>query len=137
MIDSSLGARRQIQAVLFLLFIHSALTGFGLLVFPEAWLNFLGLHIVPQRFFVSQGGVFHLLMAGAYLAGMIHPLRNVVLIQFAIIVKFCAALFLILYFLFVQGILFVLLNALIDGFFCWLLLLSHHQLLQVDRDESQ
>ena len=134
MIGPKLGARRQLQTVLFLMSLHSFLTGLGLLFFPVEWLQFLGLETNPQRFFISQGGVFHLLMAGAYTAGMLRPRRNVVLIRLAIIVKICAALFLFLFFILKQPVPFVLLNAALDGCFGWVLIVSFNKMQQVETD---
>ena len=129
MIGSTLGTRRQLQGILFLLVIHSTATGFGLFLLPEKWFQFLGLEVGLQRFFVSQGGVFHLLMAGAYLAGMLHPRRFVVLVKYAIVVKVCAAVFLIFYFLFVHGVVFILLDGVIDACLGWLVWIGLRQFL--------
>jgi len=86
---------------------HSIGVGFGMVVFPTNWIAFFDIVPSEHRFFITQGGVFHIIMAIAY--GMAAYTESNQLITFSIIVKFCAASFLFLYFIFINqfGIVFI------------------------------
>ncbi|MCF7797575.1 MAG: hypothetical protein K9N11_05680 [Lentisphaeria bacterium] len=125
MMGTTLGARRKLQFVLFIMVLHSAVTGLLLITLPGEWFAWFGLNVHPQRFFSCQGGIFHIILAVAYGMGMIHPVKYALMIHFSIFVKFCAALFLFAFFLFCDTVLFILLNALLDGFLGGLLLFTY------------
>lgn len=135
MIASNLGARRKLQAVLFIMVVHSAATGLLLMTLPAEWLAWFGLAVHPQRFFPCQGGVFHIIMAAAYGAGMIHPVKNALLIRFSIFVKICAALFLLIFFLFQEMVPFILLNAVLDGLLGGLLFFTYVEFSRTLKNE--
>lgn len=136
MIGSYLSERRRLQAVLFIMVLHSSVTGLLLIVLPGEWISGLGLQVHSQRFFACQGGVFHILMAVAYGAGMIHPVRNAALIWFAVFVKVCAAVFLLSFFVMGDSVLFILLNAVLDGFLGGLLFFTYLGFLRTLRNEA-
>lgn len=125
MMGPVLGARRKLQAVLFIMALHSAATGLLLITLPGEWLAWFGLAVHPQRFFSCQGGVFHIIMAVAYGMGMIHPVKYALMIRFSVFVKICAAIFLFAFFLIRDGVPFILLNAVLDGFLGGLLLFTY------------
>jgi len=88
---------------------HSIGVGFGMVVFPTNWIAFFDIVPSEHRFFITQGGVFHIIMAIAYGTAAYNITESNQLITFSIIVKFCAASFLFLYFIFINqfGIVFI------------------------------
>lgn len=79
--------------------IHSILVGIGLIVLPSSAFEFLGFQKTFDRFFSTQGGVFHIVMAVGYAMAAYDLKRFECLIIFSIIIKFIATVFLIVYFL--------------------------------------
>lgn len=79
--------------------IHSILVGIGLIVLPASAFEFLGFQKTFDRFFSTQGGVFHIVMAVGYAMAAYDLKRFECLIIFSIIIKFIATVFLIVYFL--------------------------------------
>ena len=94
---------------LFLLFmaVHSSLVGIALLFLPAPYLEFFGLSGDEYTFFQAQGGIFHIVMAFAYILSIRYiylpdsrfpPSESSGLIIFAISAKSMAAVFLAVYF---------------------------------------
>ncbi len=107
---------------LWLVAIHSFMVGLGLVLFPKPLIGMMGFETCTERFFPTQGGVFHIAMAVGYALAAWRPSRYDCLIQFSIIVKGIATLFLLSYFLFVDSILMVLFSGLTDmamGLILW------------------
>jgi hypothetical protein len=88
--------------------------GVGMILMPTALIEFLGFKSGFDRFFSYQGGVFHIIMAVAYLLAAQRAERFEILILFSIIVKFSATVFLFIYYLFVAQILLVLFSGVSD-----------------------
>jgi hypothetical protein len=83
--------------VLYLVALHSFITGLALVVHPALLMKLIGFDSICERFFPAQGGVFHILMAIAYTMGAVNVKKYHCLIVFAIIVKSGATLFLLVY----------------------------------------
>ncbi len=107
-----------LSLVLIAIGIHSIMVGIGLIIQPEPVMIFAGFNHCSERFFPTQGGIFHILMAAAYLMAAKNPLKNECLIPFTILVKGSAAVFLGIYFLMVNQIWVVLLSGILDGLMC-------------------
>lgn len=106
--------KKLLITILWLMALHSFSVGLGMIIFPTDWIaNF---KIVPSehRFFITQGGVFHIVMAFAYGIAASNIESNSVLIRYSILVKFCATIFLFSYFLFVNPFLLVLFSGIVD-----------------------
>lgn len=88
--------------LLWLVALHSMLVGFGLILLPDSLMEFLGYGKCDERFFRSQGGVFHVAMAIGYALAAYKPKVYESLVVFSIIVKFIATLFLFSYTLFIN-----------------------------------
>ena len=86
-----------LSAVLYLVALHSFLTGLALVVQPTWSMKLVGFSPICERFFPTQGGVFHILMAVAYVMGAVDAQKYHYVIVFAIIVKLAATLFLLVY----------------------------------------
>ena len=100
--------------ILWVVAIHSFVIGICLLVTPSNVFEYLGYNLCTERFFPTQGGVFHIVMAIGYAIGAIRITKSTDLVVFSIIVKLCATLFLIIYFVFVKQIWVILLSAIAD-----------------------
>jgi hypothetical protein len=99
---------------LWLVAIHSFLVGIGLIVLPSSAFEFLRFDPTFDRFFSTQGGVFHIAMAICYAMAGYDKIKYRQLIIFSIIVKFLAAIFLIIYFLIVSTQWLIIVSAVSD-----------------------
>lgn len=95
--------------------LHSAAVGLGLILLPGGPLRALGFEDGPERFFRTQGGVFHLVAALAYVLAAWDPERFPVLVAWTVAVKAVATVFLLTYYFAVEGKPLVLLSGLGDA----------------------
>lgn len=86
-----------LSMVLWLVAVHSITIGLALIAQPAVLMELAGFSSECERFFPAQGGVFHLLMAVAYLMGALDVTKYHYLIVFAILVKAVATFFLTIY----------------------------------------
>jgi hypothetical protein len=105
--------RRLLVIVLWLVGIHSLCFGLSLVILPCSILEFFGFTI-SEKFYATQGGVFHLIICYAYFKSAIQPENSDDLIILACITKFSATVFLFMYFLFGKQILIILLSGILD-----------------------
>lgn len=105
---------KYLSIFLWLVAIHSLFVGVGLIILPDSFLDFFGYNECTERFFPSQGGVFHIAMAVGYAMAAYNLKRYECLIIFSIVVKFMATVFLFTYFIFVSSIWLVLLSGISD-----------------------
>ncbi len=105
--------RKVFQSVRVLIALHSIGFGLSLIIFPCSVLQFFGFEIT-QKFFATQGGVFHLIISYAYLRAAQKPEQSRDLITLACITKFAATLFLISYFFFGTAIPMVFISGILD-----------------------
>ncbi len=105
---------RFLSLFLWLVALHSLVVGVGLIIMPASLIDFLGYESCAERFFPSQGGVFHIAMAVGYAMAASNLDRFECLIVFSIVVKFIATIFLFTYFIFFNTIWLVLLSGLTD-----------------------
>jgi hypothetical protein len=110
-------SRRQVRAVfrwvLILIALHSIGFGICLILFPCSVLQYFGFEI-SQKFFATQGGVFHLIISYAYLRAAFKPEHSEEMVSLACLAKFAATLFLISYYFFGTPILMVLISGFLD-----------------------
>lgn len=112
-----------------LLAIHSCLVGIGLLVMPDSLISFFGFNNVTERFFPSQGGVFHIIMAAGYSIAAIDLKKYEIMVLFSLIVKMTAALFLFVYYFFIDAVWLVLLSGFTDLIMGIIILLLYKKIL--------
>lgn len=91
------GREKLLLVFLYLIAIHSFVVGVVLIVLPPSDLAFFGFEII-EKFFSTQGGVFHIVMSIAYVLAAIHLGRSELLIYFSIAAKCTATVFLFAYF---------------------------------------
>jgi len=114
----------RLSIVLWLMAGHSFLVGAGLIIQLPKVMELLGFQPCHEHFFPAQGGVFHVVMAVGYALAACDSVRYRCLALFSIFVKAAATLFLLSYFVFVEGILMILISGIGDGVFCVILCLS-------------
>ena len=102
-----------LKAFLLFLSIHSICVGIALITFPIPLISQFGIDIC-NKFFPTQSGVLHIIMGIIYILAIKNLGKNDLLIIFSIIVKFIATVFLVLYFLFLDQILVILLSGIGD-----------------------
>ncbi len=98
-----------LKILLWLIAAHSFLAGILLIVLSPEQLYFFGFDI-QEKFFSTQGGVFHIVMSVAYVMGAESIGKSDQIIIFAIVAKFIATIFLLSYFLFKNPIWMVLVS---------------------------
>lgn len=98
---------------LWLIAIHSIGFGLALIIFPCSVLEFFGFTI-SQKFFATQGGVFHLIISFAYIRAALDLEHSNDLIILSCLAKFSATLFLFSYYIFGTRIIMVLFSGFID-----------------------
>ena len=101
--------------ILWLVAVHSILMGLALIFQPAILMEWSGFKSGYERFFPAQGGVFHLLMAVAYLLGATDSRKYHFLIVFSVIVKAVATVFLIVYCITVEFKWIILVSGIGDG----------------------
>ncbi|MBN1302132.1 MAG: hypothetical protein JW995_13035 [Melioribacteraceae bacterium] len=106
--------KKTLSVILVITAAHSLAVGIGLIIMPAALINFFGFAEVTERFFPSQGGVFHIVMAAGYAMAAYNSNKCDCLIQFSVFVKFCATFFLLIYFLFFLPVWLVLVSCVTD-----------------------
>jgi len=104
-----------LSTVLWLVALHSIAIGLVLIAQPALLMKLSGFSPECDRFFPTQGGVFHILMALAYVMGATNIKKYHYLIVFSIIVKAVATLFLMVYFFTIEFKWIVLLSGIGDG----------------------
>ncbi|MGD9900354.1 MAG: hypothetical protein AB7T22_14615 [Calditrichaceae bacterium] len=118
-------AESRLSLVLWAIAVHSFLVGLGLIIQPPVIMKLFGFKSCGEHFFPAQGGVFHIVMASAYVMAASHPLQNRIMIVFSIWVKAAATIFLLLYFLIVESIWIVLASCIGDGVMGLLIFLAY------------
>ena len=99
--------------ILWLIAIHSICFGISLVILPIRVIEFFGFHLT-EKFFADQGGVFHLVVAVAYIWAALDLENSFKLIVLSVTAKFIATLFLLSYFFFVNHIFMVIFSGLAD-----------------------
>ncbi|MBS4034670.1 MAG: hypothetical protein KGZ85_09410 [Ignavibacterium sp.] len=92
-----------LSVLLWLVAFHSFLVGIGLIILPASFFEFLGFKSTFDRFFSTQGGVFHIAMSVGYALAGYDKVKYKQLIVFSVLVKFIATLFLLTYFIIISS----------------------------------
>jgi hypothetical protein len=106
--------KKLFRVFMILIALHSFSVGLGLIIIPFEYFGFFGFEGYEGNFFKIQGGVFHIVMCGAYIPAAIHPVRNIMLLRYSIFAKFTATLFLFSYCLLVEPVWMVLVSGGMD-----------------------
>ena len=109
-----LKVEKAISVFLWLVALHSFIVGVCLILLPSSVFEFLGFNPSFDRFFSTQGGVFHIIMSVCYAMGAYDLKKFLALVIFSFIVKFIAAIFLLLYFILISSQLLIILSCISD-----------------------
>jgi len=104
----------RLAGFLWLVAAHSFVVGILLVAQPPVLMALMGFGVIEQPFFPCQGGVFHVIMAIAYVYGAFDVRKNRNMIIYAIIVKMAATGFLFSYFYFMERLMVVFLSGVVD-----------------------
>lgn len=121
-------AEKLLSVFLWLVALHSFLVGIGLIFLPTSAFEYLGFDPTFDRFFSTQGGVFHIAMAVCYAMAASDLIKYKQLIIFSIIVKFIATVFLFSYYLLISSQWMIIFSCVTD-FIIGLLLLYLYRIL--------
>jgi Na+-driven multidrug efflux pump len=110
----TLKVEKAISVFLWLVALHSFIVGICLILLPSSVFEFLGFNPSFDRFFSTQGGVFHIIMSVCYAMGAYDLKKFLALVIFSFIVKFIAAIFLLLYFILISSQLLIILSCISD-----------------------
>ena len=99
--------------ILWLVAIHSICFGISLVILPVNVIELFGFHLT-EKFFADQGGVFHLVVAVAYIWAALDLENSFKLIVLSCTAKFVATIFLLSYFIFVDHKFMVIFSGLAD-----------------------
>lgn len=110
----SIKTDKLLSVFLYLVALHSFIVGIGLIFLPGSVFQFLGFIKTFDRFFSTQGGVFHIAMSLAYSMAAYNLIKYKQLIIFSIIVKFIATIFLLTYFIFISNQWLIILSGISD-----------------------
>ena len=105
---------KAVTVFLWLVALDSFLIGISLIFLPSEVFEFLGFNPTFDRFFSTQGGVFHIAMAVCYAMAAVDLIKYKQLIIFSIIVKFIATVFLLSYYLIISSQSLIILSAVSD-----------------------
>jgi len=105
----------RLSTLLWLIALHSAAVGLGLVLHPAPLLAEMGYVSVNEPFFPTQGGVFHIIMAVGYAMAAQNLERRRSLVTFTVVVKALALLFLVTYWALAARLPTILLSGLLDG----------------------
>ena len=119
-----------LSTVLWLVALHSIAIGLVLIAQPTLLMTLSGFSSECERFFPTQGGVFHFLMATAYIMGATNIGKYHYLIVFSIFVKAVGTFFLIIYCIIVEFKWIVLLSGIGDGAMGLMIFLALKKYLQ-------
>lgn len=121
-------ADKALSLFLWLVAIHSFMVGVGLIILPTSFFEYLGFQPTFDRFFSTQGGVFHIAMAVGYAMAGYDKIKFEQLIVFSVIVKFIATVFLITYYIFITSQWMIIFSGISD-FLMGLIILYLYRLL--------
>jgi hypothetical protein len=120
--------------ILWLVAIHSICFGISLVILPIPVIELFGFHLT-EKFFADQGGVFHLVVAVAYIWAAIDLKNSFKMIVLSCTAKYVATVFLLSYFFFVDHKFMVIFSGIADflmGFTIMILyILYRNQLKEV------
>ena len=118
-------ASKRLSLVFWLIFLHSFFVGLAFIFHPHRIMNMLGFHSIGEGFFPVQGGVFHIIIGIFYLTVVLRVEGFRTVIYLSMIAKSMAFVFLLYYYIFVDGIFIVLFSGIADGAMAVIIMLAY------------
>ena len=134
--NSSESLAKWIRYLLWAFAIHSFFVSLGLIFIPPEFLDIFGYYDYKGSFFQTQAGVFHLVMAVAYVMAAKMAVPRCPLIWFIVTAKSMAFVFLLTYFIFAEQIWIVAFSAFTDGAMALVLYMLNVQYLKYENAVS-
>ena len=116
---------RILSISLWIIAAHSFAVGIGLIAHLPWMMSRSGFTSVEEPFFLTQGGVFHIVMAVGYAMAATDLKSFHCLAFFAVIVKCMATVFLFIYYFGVKENGTIIISALVDGLFATTLFIEY------------
>lgn len=95
---------------LYLIALHSFVVALALMLSPSWLMEQFGYSSINEPFFKVQAGVFHIVMVVAYMLAASDPIKNKIMVIYSITIKFIATIFLVVYFIFINPVIVILLS---------------------------
>lgn len=118
-------ASKRLSFVFWLIFLHSFFVGLALIFHPPGLMSMFGFHSIGEGFFPVQGGVFHIIMGIFYLTVVLRVEGFRAVIYLSVITKSMAFVFLLYYYIFIDGIFIVLFSGIADGAMAVIIILAY------------
>ncbi len=115
-----------LKIILWLIAIHSIIVGVLLICLPISGYHFFGFN-VEEKFFPTQGGIFHIVMSIAYIMAAKRLGKDTGLVIFSYIAKFIATAFLVFYYFIFDNILTILFSGIGDLIMGLIILATLHE----------
>ncbi len=131
LLEMKLQDKTILKWILILTSIHSFLVGVGLIFVTNQLRIYFGFAPSSEQFFQTQGGVFHIVMSVAYFLGGVNQTKYKALIEFSIIVKIFATVFLLTYFIFINSSILILFSGVTDCLM-FLIILIYYKRIKLD-----
>jgi hypothetical protein len=114
---------------------HSFAVGVALILQPQFLMEFSGFGQNCQRFFPTQGGVFHIVMAICYTMAALDPEERRCMVVYSIIAKSIATFFLLTYFFAIDAKWVILLSGIGDGLMGIVIYMAHRNYLTFSKNQ--
>jgi hypothetical protein len=118
-------ASKRLSFVFWLIFLHSFFVGLALIFHPPGLMSIFGFHSIGEKFFPVQGGIFHIILGIFYLTVVLRVEGFRAVIYLSMITKSMAFVFLVYYYIFVDGIVIVLFSGITDGAMAVIIVLAY------------
>jgi hypothetical protein len=105
---------KYLKLLIILIALHTFAIGLVLTFLPVEYLEFFGYKKINESFFPIQAGAFHIILSAGYILALREKCKERYFLQYMIIIKFFAFVFLLLYVLLVVPVLIVIISAFVD-----------------------
>lgn len=129
-------SEKKLKIFLILIALHTFLIGVALIILPADLFSIFGYNNLNEPFFAIQAGVFHIVLSIGYIVAVNEKCKERYFLQYIILIKFIAFVFLILYYLIAANIPVIILSAIIDLILGILLLMFYLKLKGVIKNEK-
>lgn len=105
---------KHLKLFIILIALHTFAIGLVLTFMPVEYFEFFGYKRINETFFPIQAGAFHIILSVGYILSLREKCKERYFLQYIILIKFFAFMFLMLYVLLVVPVLIVIISAFVD-----------------------